>query len=1001
MDDIIAQFNKVNAEVDEDIYNFKANQFLEDMEKTGNELQTRAELEQADEYAEDMALQQEEAELQNFLDEQGPLDEAEAERFLNDIDEMAPEEIPEIEYGSGEVPATENTPLMEGQETKFGELEETTFTPAEEAGTVGEVGEIGETAEASLEGFTEIVLETEPLLGEAATSFGMEAGVELTEMAVASSLEVAAGEAAGVAAAEGAVAAGGIAAGVGTAAAVVGPLVAVAGVAYLIYQAVEAMKKYEEGEQTKRDYRTNVYLTYKEANDKSRVLEDFYNKRAAAESKYQDNMYKYVFGWKDPENYPEGRGVQLQKFGYKNDWDDNWTYKEKMNKVAEILKVPVSNISKLDAFNNIQHDKDYMTNLKNIYAEVTYAKQFRNYINNQFVGNVVASEFEKNQMYSVNRMLMTRDGRLLEHYKQQATNDSGYKSALIQLQTSINDKRKAEGNPPLSLSQIESGDARGFESGKGFIPATGTRSRLPFWSIYYKSNKRKFRKQDAVQMNNRYRQWLARDKKPLKHKVTQKEIDFQNSFFIHSQSKNIHGRDMGAVSGEYSNVILDPDGLGSGEEVTFFRRRKKQRRKPQRDIPKDDKKDDKKPIQPDTKINTGTEYLDIDADAEPHQENDFDKNYFFSINTAEHLCRLCARAYDPPEKIETEEGFDVVEFMGSEDLMTETQGRMYFSKVSKVIVIVYRGTDFSRLASSRPDLAIQDIIIDFKALPTLDDVTQVKVHSGFYEYFKQSYTQVQNFVQKYYTDDCLIYTTGHSLGAPPSILCSMYLNKLLQDKVCINYTFGCPRGFTKDSADRVNALASPCYRIADTWDFIAGMPPNLLGYYHIGECHAIDSSYFGVSAKMRLISDKQKANDLFDYPIVNFTFHLMNHYQQSMKFLLEHHNNVGNSFRSENEMIDEGHITHSSTARSNKKAHSTILLTNNHSYRHTGKYFGNKRIYEQVDAQHLQFIPNYHKGHGLTMTPIPANLQKAIVGVYMYREGEFSGKGEVKGIVVY
>ena len=28
--------------------------------------------------------------------------------------------------------------------------------------------------------------------------------------------------------------------------------------------------------------------------------------------------------------------------------------------------------------------------------------------------------------------------------------------------------------------------------------------------------------------------------------------------------------------------------------------------------------------------------------------------------------------------------------------------------------------------------------------------------------------------------------------------------------------------------------------IADTWDFIAGMPPNVLGYFHVGECHAID-----------------------------------------------------------------------------------------------------------------------------------------------------------------
>ena len=121
----------------------------------------------------------------------------------------------------------------------------------------------------------------------------------------------------------------------------------------------------------------------------------------------------------------------------------------------------------------------------------------------------------------------------------------------------------------------------------------------------------------------------------------------------------------------------------------------------------------------------------------------------------------------------------------------------------------------------------------------------------------------------------------------------------------------------------------------------------------------------------------------------------------SMKFLLEHQNLVGNSFRTETQMIDKGHISHKSSITSNKNASSTILVTNNNSYRHTGRYFGNKRVYHQADAQHLEFIPSYHQGHGLTMTPIPSNLRDAIVGIYMYREGEFAGSGQVKGLIVY
>ena len=47
-------------------------------------------------------------------------------------------------------------------------------------------------------------------------------------------------------------------------------------------------------------------------------LRKFYNDKVSAEDKYQDSMYKYVFGWKDPENYPEGKGIPLQRFDYKN-----------------------------------------------------------------------------------------------------------------------------------------------------------------------------------------------------------------------------------------------------------------------------------------------------------------------------------------------------------------------------------------------------------------------------------------------------------------------------------------------------------------------------------------------------------------------------------------------------------------------------------------------------------------------------------------------------------
>lgn len=1014
---IIEEFERINREVDKDIvdfnFDFEAEKFLDDVDGMGtNDIQAQIDAADAAE------AEAEERELLSYLDRQGPLDEEEAANFLNDIEdidlEMVEEEgiIPEIDFTQEEelvadVATAEDVPLMEGQEERFDLLEERTYVPGEEAGTVGETT-TAEVVEDTLEGFTEIALDTEPLLGEAAGEIGAEVGGELTEMAVSSSLEIAStavGEAAGATLAA-----------VSSAAAFLGPLLAVVGVGLLINTAVDAVGKYNEEEMTKKEYRDNVLNTYTKANEKSREMETFYNKYAAAESKYQDSMYKWVFGWKDPENYPEGRGYQIQGFKYKSDWNSNWSLKEKVDNVARVLGVNPFTLTKKDGFGNLNHDRDYSNQLKKIYEEVSYSKKFRSYIDNQFIGDMVASDFEKQQTYKTNQLLMTRDGRLLSHYQQQSEADSNYKNALQKFTNSINEKRRIEGNPPLTVSQIEYGDARGWKSGTGYIPSKGTVSNIPFWALYYKTNKKKFRQEDAKQMDKRYKEWVARGKTAIKDKVTQADKDFQNSFFFHAKkATEKKGRETRADD----DLILEQEISFNQKPLHFRRKRRKKPKEPPKDIPlpEEEEKAKEKPLKPDKKdkqkveeekkkdekkdIAIGVEYLDNGLDNIPHQENGFDKDYYFSISTAEHLCRLCARAYDPPEEIETEEGFDVVEFMGTEDSFQDTQGRMYYSESANVIVIVYRGTDFSRLASLRPDLAIQDIKRDLQVSPTTDEISKAEVHSGFYEYFRQSQNEVAEFVKKYYTEDTIIYTSGHSLGGPPSILCSMFLNKMLDDQVCVNYTFGCPRAFTKETAYIVDSLASPCYRIADTWDFFAGMPPNAFGYFHVGECHAIESRYLTTSAKMSLVTDKTEANDLFNYPILNFTFHSMKHYMASLKFLLEHHNVVGNSFRTESQMIDQGHVAYTTPIKINKNADKTVLMTNNYSYKHTGRYYGNKRIYAQTSAEHLEFIPNYHKGHGLTMTPIPTNLKDAIVGVYMYRENEFPNSGEVKGFVVY
>ena len=82
-------------------------------------------------------------------------------------------------------------------------------------------------------------------------------------------------------------------------------------------------------------------------------------------------------------------------------------------------------------------------------------------------------------------------------------------------------------------------------------------------------------------------------------------------------------------------------------------------------------------------------------------------------------------------------------------------------------------------------------------------------------------------------------------------------------------------------------------------------------------------------------------------------------------------------------------------------ADKSILISNTHSFQHSGKYFKSKPIYHQTDGADLAFIPNYHRDTGLVMTPIPKSIRQAIIGVYMYKPEENKSSGQVKGIFVY
>ena len=125
----------------------------------------------------------------------------------------------------------------------------------------------------------------------------------------------------------------------------------------------------------------------------------------------------------------------------------------KLAKTANLLGTNWWNIAKTSFTTgkpSLDSDVELEAQLKSIYEEANYTKQFKKYLNTQFLGDVVASDEDKTEMYKVNQLLMTKDGRILNHYQRQAESDPNYRQSIKNMTKEINAK---EENITLSLLQ--------------------------------------------------------------------------------------------------------------------------------------------------------------------------------------------------------------------------------------------------------------------------------------------------------------------------------------------------------------------------------------------------------------------------------------------------------------------------------------------------------------------------------------------------------------------
>jgi hypothetical protein len=186
------------------------------------------------------------------------------------------------------------------------------------------------------------------------------------------------------------------------------------------------------------------------------------------------------------------------------------------------------------------------------------------------------------------------------------------------------------------------------------------------------------------------------------------------------------------------------------------------------------------------------------------------------------MSRLAYCRNDPSRVFDRERIVSVLELIGfaSCDFFESNGNHCFFAKNSTGLgVLAFRGTD----ADDPTDLG-EDADVVMKPW------TRGRVHQGFANGLEKIQPGLEEALRSFLGK---VLFTGHSLGAAMATLFAG-----VKKPACL-YTFGSPR--TGDS-DFVNSLATvPNRRYVDCCDLVTRIPPEFLGYVHLGNPHYIDS----------------------------------------------------------------------------------------------------------------------------------------------------------------
>ncbi|MDD5057196.1 MAG: lipase family protein [Sideroxydans sp.] len=170
-------------------------------------------------------------------------------------------------------------------------------------------------------------------------------------------------------------------------------------------------------------------------------------------------------------------------------------------------------------------------------------------------------------------------------------------------------------------------------------------------------------------------------------------------------------------------------------------------------------------------------------------------------------------------------------------------------------------TPFAVLAFRGTEQEPRDFVTDLTLGRLRQREGKIDVHEGFKAALDSVWREIESALKEL---RCPVFFTGHSLGAALATLAAARRTPTAL------YTYGSPRVGDADFTASLKDIADIIHRVVDSEDGVTSLPPEALGYRHIGTLHTLSAPPAHNSFATWLTGWRNPPKFLADHAPVNY-----------------------------------------------------------------------------------------------------------------------------------